>query len=86
VLETQQCQDVLLSNQCHQNEKLSIDEFDEFPLSKPPLDEDLFASLTLAELVAMMMLPPPSPMAANTRMMTSDPSQHRALSFPFLVS
>jgi hypothetical protein len=46
--DTHQCQDVLLSNQKQQNEKLGIDEFDEFPLLVPPLDDDPFASLSLS--------------------------------------
>jgi hypothetical protein len=52
--DTRQCQDVLLSNQRRQNEKLGIDEF---PLLVPPLDDDPFASLSLSlsavDLVAM---------------------------------
>jgi hypothetical protein len=46
--DTHQRQDVLLSNQKQQNEKLGIDEFDEFPLLVPPLDDDPFASLSLS--------------------------------------
>jgi hypothetical protein len=42
--DTRQCQDVLLSNQRRQNEKLGIDEF---PLLVPPLDDDPFTSLSL---------------------------------------
>jgi hypothetical protein len=34
--DTRQCQDVLLGNQRHQNEKMGIDEFDEFPSPMPP--------------------------------------------------
>jgi hypothetical protein len=48
---------VLLSNQRHQNEKLGIDEFDEFPLLVPPLDDDPFASLSTADLAAMEAAP-----------------------------
>jgi hypothetical protein len=44
---------VLLSNQRRQNEKLGIDEFDEFPLPVPPLDDDPFTSLSTADLAAM---------------------------------
>jgi hypothetical protein len=44
---------VLLSNQTHQNEKLGIDDFDEFPLLVPPLDDDPFASLSTANITAM---------------------------------
>jgi hypothetical protein len=51
--DTHQCQDVLLSNQRRQNEKLGIDEFDEFPLPVPPLDDDPFTSLSTADLAAM---------------------------------
>jgi hypothetical protein len=51
--DTRQRQDVLLSNQRHQNEKLGIDEFDEFPLPVPPLDDDPFASLSVVDLAAM---------------------------------
>jgi hypothetical protein len=55
--DTRQCQDVLLSNQRCQNEKLGINEFDEFPLLEPPLDEDPIASLTPADLAAMRAAP-----------------------------
>jgi hypothetical protein len=48
--DTCQCQDVLLSNQRYQNEKMGIDEF---PLPVPPLDDDPFASLSAADLIAM---------------------------------
>jgi hypothetical protein len=41
--DTHQCQDVLLSNQRRQNEKMGIDEFS---LHVPPLDDDPFASLS----------------------------------------
>jgi hypothetical protein len=51
--DTRQHQDILLNNQRRQNEKLDIDEFDEFPLVEPPLDEDPFVSLTPANLAAM---------------------------------
>jgi hypothetical protein len=51
--DTRQRQDILLSNQHLQNEKINIDEIDDFPLVEPPLDDDPFASLTLADLVAM---------------------------------
>jgi hypothetical protein len=51
--DTHQRQDVLLSNQRCQNEKMGIDEFDEFSLSMPPLDDDPFASLSAADLAAM---------------------------------
>jgi hypothetical protein len=51
--DTRQCQDVLLSNQRCQNEKLGINEFDEFPLLVPPLDDDPFASLSATNLAAM---------------------------------
>jgi hypothetical protein len=51
--DTRQCQDVLLSNQKCQNEKMGIDKFDEFPLPMPPLDDDPFASLSIMDLVAM---------------------------------
>jgi hypothetical protein len=55
--DTRQRQDVLLSNQRHQNEKLGIDEFDEFPLLVSPLDDDPFASLSTADLAAMEAAP-----------------------------
>jgi hypothetical protein len=51
--DTWQCQDVLLSNQHRQNDKLDINEFDKFPLVEPPLDDDPFAFLTPTELAAM---------------------------------
>jgi hypothetical protein len=52
-LDTHQRQDVLLSNQRHQNEKMGIDEFDKFSLPVPPLDDDPFASLSAADIAAM---------------------------------
>jgi hypothetical protein len=45
--DTHQCQDVLLSNQRRQNRKMGIDEF---PLPVPPLDDDPFASLSVADI------------------------------------
>jgi hypothetical protein len=51
--DTRQHQDMLLSNQRHQNEKMGLDEFDEFPLPVPPLDDDPFASLSSVDLAAM---------------------------------
>jgi hypothetical protein len=48
--DTRQRQDVLLSNQHCQNEKLDIDEF---PLPEPPIDEDPFVSLTPVKLATM---------------------------------
>jgi hypothetical protein len=88
--DTRQCQDVILSNQCHQNEKMGIDEFDEFPLHVPPLDDNPFASLFTADLAA----PLPLMMAASTRMMerttrmtmSDDLFGDHVPSFPFLVS
>jgi hypothetical protein len=50
---TPQRQDVLLSTQRRQNDKLGFDEFDKLPLPEPPLDEDPFASLSAADLAAM---------------------------------
>jgi hypothetical protein len=47
--DTRQCQDVLLSNQRRQNEKMDIDEF---PLPVPPLDDDPFATLSTADIAA----------------------------------
>jgi hypothetical protein len=51
--DTHQHQDVLLSNQRCQNDKLGIDEFDEFLLPVPSPDDDPFASLFTADLVAL---------------------------------
>jgi hypothetical protein len=51
--DTRQLQDVLLSNQRRQNEKMGIDKFDEFPLLVPPLDDNPFASLSADDIVAM---------------------------------
>jgi hypothetical protein len=51
--DTRQCQDVLLSNQHCQNEKMGIDEFNEFPLLVPHLVDDPFASLSTADLTTM---------------------------------
>jgi hypothetical protein len=48
--DTRQIQDVLLSNQRRQNEKLGINEFS---LPVPPLDDDPFASLSAADIAAM---------------------------------
>jgi hypothetical protein len=48
--DTRQIQDVLLSNQRRQNEKLGINEFS---LPVPPLDDDLFTSLSAADIAAM---------------------------------
>jgi hypothetical protein len=48
-----QRQDVLLSNQRHQNKKMGIDEFDEFPSPVPPLDDNPFESLSTADITAM---------------------------------
>jgi hypothetical protein len=55
--DTRQCQDVLLSNQRRQNKKMGIDEFDEFPLPMPPLDDDPFASLSTVDIAAMEATP-----------------------------
>jgi hypothetical protein len=44
---------VILSNQRCQSEKMGIDEFDEFPLPMPPLDDDPFASLSAVDLATM---------------------------------
>jgi hypothetical protein len=51
--DTRRCQDMLLSNQRCQNEKLGIDEFDELSLPVPPLDDDPFASLSAADIAGM---------------------------------
>jgi hypothetical protein len=51
--DTCQQQDVLLSKQRHQNEEMGIDEFDEFPLPMPPLDDDPFTSISATDLTAM---------------------------------
>jgi hypothetical protein len=55
--DTGQRQDLLLSNQRCQNEKMGIDEFDEFPLPVPPLNDDPFASLSAADITAMEATP-----------------------------
>jgi hypothetical protein len=55
--DTRQRQDVLLSNQRCQNENMGIDEFDEFPLSVPLLDDDPFASLSVVDITAMEATP-----------------------------
>jgi hypothetical protein len=52
--DTHQHQDMLLSNQRHQNEKMGIDEF---PLFMHPLDDDPFATLSTADRVAMEAAP-----------------------------
>jgi hypothetical protein len=51
--DTRGCQDVLLNNRRHQNDNLGLNEFDEFPLPEPPLDEDPFAFLSPTELASM---------------------------------
>jgi hypothetical protein len=85
--DTRQCQDVILSNQCHQNEKMVIDDFDEFPLPEPPLVEDPFASLSATNLVAIEAATAMITTTVSMRMTTSDHLlHHRASSFPFLVS
>jgi hypothetical protein len=55
--DTRQRQDVLLCNQRRQNKKMGIDEFDEFPFPMPPLDDDSFATLYAADIVAMEAAP-----------------------------
>jgi hypothetical protein len=50
--DTRQRQDMLLSNQRCQNEKMDIDEFDKFPSPVPPLDDEPFASLFAADIAA----------------------------------
>jgi hypothetical protein len=52
--DTRQCQDMLLSNQRHQNLKMGIDEF---PLPVPLLDDDPFASLSATDIAAMEAAP-----------------------------
>jgi hypothetical protein len=52
-----QRQDVILSNQRHQNEHMGIDDFDEFPLPEPPLVDDPFTSLSDVDLAAMEATP-----------------------------
>jgi hypothetical protein len=51
--DTRQRQDMLLSNQRRQNEKMDIDEFDKFPSHVPLLDDEPFASLSVVDIVAM---------------------------------
>jgi hypothetical protein len=51
---TRQRQDMLLSNQRRQNEKMGIDKFDEFPLPVPLLDDDPFTSLSAAADITAM--------------------------------
>jgi hypothetical protein len=52
--DTHQHQDILLSNQTRQNEKMGINEFS---LLVPPLDDDSFASLSIADIAAMEAAP-----------------------------
>jgi hypothetical protein len=52
--DTRQRQDVLLSNQRRQNEKLGINEFS---LPVPPFDDDPLASLSTADIAAMVASP-----------------------------
>jgi hypothetical protein len=51
--DTHQRQDVILCNQCRQNEKMCIDDFNELPLPEPPLVKDPFTSHSATDLVAM---------------------------------
>jgi hypothetical protein len=51
--DTRQCPDVLISNQRHLTNRMGVDDFDEFPLPVPPLDDDPFASLSAADRAAM---------------------------------
>jgi hypothetical protein len=44
---------MLISNQRHLTDRMGVDEFDKFPLSVPPLDDDPFASLSAADSAAM---------------------------------
>jgi hypothetical protein len=44
---------VLLSNQRCQNEKMSINEFDEFLFPVSPLDDDSFASLSATYIMTI---------------------------------
>jgi hypothetical protein len=55
--DTCQHQDILLSNQRRQNEKMGIDEFEELPIHVPPLDEDPFASLLATDITSMEAAP-----------------------------
>jgi hypothetical protein len=55
--DTRQRQDMLLSNQRHQNEKMGIDDFNEFSLLVPPLDDDPFASVFATDVAAMEVAP-----------------------------
>jgi hypothetical protein len=48
---------VLLSNQRRQNDKLGLNEFNEFPLPEPPLNEDPFAFPSPAESTSMGVAP-----------------------------
>jgi hypothetical protein len=90
--DTNQLQDVLLSNQCHQNEKMGIDEFDKFPLPAPPLDEDPFASLSATDLAAMEAAPVDDDDKGSKYEDDGEddnnlpPLWHHLPSFPFLVS
>jgi hypothetical protein len=51
--DTRQCQDVLISNQRCLADRMGVNEFDEFPLLVPPLDDDPFTSLSAADRTAM---------------------------------
>jgi hypothetical protein len=89
---THQCQDVLLSNQRRQNEKLGINEFDEFSLPVPPLDDDPFTSLSAADLAAMEATPnnnEEEEYGSEYEEQDNDDDEqsslHRASSFHFLV-
>jgi hypothetical protein len=55
--DTHECQDVILNNQRHQNEYMGLTDFNEFPLTDPPLVDDPFASLSTTDIVAMEAAP-----------------------------
>jgi hypothetical protein len=90
---TRQRQDVLLGSQHRQNEKMGLDDFDEFPLLESPQDEDPFASLSAMDLAAMEAAPADDDDEGSEYEDDDEedngewpPLWHRVPSFPFLVS
>jgi hypothetical protein len=93
--DTCQRQDVLLSNQRCQNEKMGIDEFHEFPSLMPPLNDDSFASLSIIDITAMEASPDDDAEGSGSEYEEEEGEgdndewsslPHHPSSFPFLVS
>jgi hypothetical protein len=89
--DTRQRKDVILNNQCRQNRHLGITNFNKFSLPEPPLVDDPFALLFIADHAAMeaaptMMTSPPVASTKKKRKMSttmSNLSITELLLFPF---